>query len=48
MGARGNFGDFEKALNDFAAMALAATDPPADEQKKAYAAVYGKQFRYEF
>lgn len=48
MGARGNFGDFEKALNDFAAMALAATDPPADEQKKACAAVYGKQFRYEF
>jgi hypothetical protein len=48
MGARGNFGDFEKALNDFAAMALAATDPPADEQKKAYAALYGKQFRYEF
>jgi hypothetical protein len=48
MGARGNFGDFEKALNDFAAMALAATDPPADEPKKSYAALYEKQFRYEF
>lgn len=48
MGARGNFGDFEKALNDFAVMALAATSPPADEQKKAYAALYEKQFRYEF
>jgi hypothetical protein len=48
MGARGNFGDFEKALNDFAAMALAATSPPASEEKKAYAALYEKQFRYEF
>jgi hypothetical protein len=48
MGARGNFGDFEKAINDFAAMALAATDPPAGEQKKAYAALYEKQFRNEF
>lgn len=48
MGARGNFGDFEKALNDFTAMALAATDPPAGEEKKAYAALYQKQFRYEF
>jgi hypothetical protein len=48
MGARGNFGDFEKALNDFAAMALAATNPPSHEEKKAYATLYGKQFRYEF
>jgi len=48
MGARGNFGDFEKALNDFAATALAATVPPASEQKKAYAALYEKQFRDEF
>lgn len=48
MGARGNFRDFEKALNDFSAKALAATDPPADELKKAYAALYEKQFRYSF
>jgi hypothetical protein len=48
MGARGNFGDFEKALNDFAAMAMAATTPPADEQRKAFAALYEKQFRYDF
>ena len=48
MGARGNFRDFEKALNDFSAKALAATDPPADELKKAYAVLYEKQFRYSF
>jgi hypothetical protein len=48
MGARGNFRDFEKALNDFSAKALAATDPPADAVKKANASLYEKQFRYEF
>jgi hypothetical protein len=48
MGARGNFGDFDHALNDFTAQALAATDPPADAQKKACAALYSKQFRYDF
>jgi hypothetical protein len=47
-GARGNFRDFEQALNDFSAKALAATDPPADAQKKAFAALYEKQFRFEF
>jgi hypothetical protein len=47
-GARGNFGDFERALNDFTAKALAATEPPADAQKIAYAALYEKQFRYDF
>jgi hypothetical protein len=47
-GACGNFGDFERALNDFTAKALAATEPPADAQKKAYAALYEKQFRYDF
>jgi hypothetical protein len=47
-GARGNFGDFERALNDFTAKALAATEPPADAQKKAYAMLYEKQFRYDF
>ena len=48
MGARGNFGDFAHALSDFTAKALAATDPPADAQKKTYAALYAKQFRYDF
>jgi len=48
MGARGNFGDFEHALGDFATKALATTDPPADAQKKAYANLYAKQFRYDF
>jgi len=48
MGARGNFGDFEHALNDFTSKALAATDPPADAKKKAYATLYAKQFRYDF
>ena len=48
MGARGNFRDFEKALNDFSAKALVATDPPADALKKAFAVLYEKQFRYEF
>jgi hypothetical protein len=48
MGARGNFRDFEKALDDFSAKALASTDPSADGVKKAYAALYEKQFRYEF
>jgi hypothetical protein len=48
MGARGNFGDFERSLADFTAKALAATDPPADDIKKAYAALYEKQFRFDF
>jgi hypothetical protein len=48
MGARGNFRDFEQALHNFSSKALAATDPPADPVKKAYAALYEKQFRYEF
>jgi hypothetical protein len=48
MGARGNFRDFEQALNDFSAKALAASDPPADAVKKACAALYEKQFRFEF
>jgi len=46
MGARKNFRVFEQALEDFTAKALAATDPPADEVKKAYVALYEKQFRY--
>jgi hypothetical protein len=48
MGARGDFRDFESALKDFAAKALADATVPADEEKKAYAALYEKQFRYEF
>jgi hypothetical protein len=48
MGARANFRDFEQALNEFTAKALAATDPPADAVKKAYASLYEKQFRYDF
>jgi hypothetical protein len=48
MGARANFRDFQHALDDFTAKALASTDPPADDVKKAYAALYGKQFRFEF
>ncbi|MGA8143115.1 MAG: hypothetical protein WB987_04410 [Candidatus Acidiferrales bacterium] len=48
MGARANFRDFEQALSNFSAKALAATDPPADEVKVAYAALYAKQFRSSF
>jgi hypothetical protein len=46
--ARADFAAFETALKDFAAKALADAAPPADERKKAYAALYEKQFRYEF
>ncbi|HSV21355.1 MAG TPA: hypothetical protein VLH78_00095 [Candidatus Nanoarchaeia archaeon] len=46
MGARKDFRVFEQALEDFTVKALAATDPPADDVKKAYAALYEKQFRY--
>jgi hypothetical protein len=48
MGANGNFRDFEQAVKSFMAKALAITDPPADELKSAYVALYEKQFRYEF
>jgi hypothetical protein len=48
MGARGNFRDFELAVDEFAEKALAATDPPADGVKNAYARLYRKQFRYIF
>jgi len=48
MGERDNFGDFDNALKNFEAKALAATDPSADDVKKAYAALYEKQFRYDF
>jgi hypothetical protein len=48
MGARGNFSDFEQALKNFEAKALASTDPPADDVTKVYAALYERQFRYAF
>ena len=48
MGATGNFRDFQKALDDFTAKALAATDKRPGTQEAAYAALYEKQFRYDF
>ncbi len=48
MGARGDFGDFEQAVKDFSAKALAVSQPPADAVKIAYANLYEKQFRYAF
>jgi hypothetical protein len=48
MGARGNFGDFQKALDDFTAKALAAANKKPGTVEAAYAALYEKQFRYEF
>jgi hypothetical protein len=48
MGANGNFRDFDQAVKNFTTKALTITDPPAGELKSAYAALYGKQFRYEF
>lgn len=48
MGARGDFGDFERSLQNFETAALANVQPPASKTKKAYAALYEKQFRYAF
>jgi len=48
MGARGNFRDFESALKDFTAKALEETQQSSNVVKTAYAALYEKQFRYEF
>lgn len=48
MGARGNFGDFQKALDDFTAKALAAANKNPGTPAAARAALYQKQFRYEF
>lgn len=48
MGARGDFGDFEKALDAFEVVALRDSQPPAAGVKKAYAALYEKRFRYVF
>lgn len=46
--ARADFSDLEAALKDFTAKALVDAEPAADAQKRAYAALYEKQFRYEF
>jgi hypothetical protein len=46
--ARESFLEFDAALKDFTAKALAAADPPAGALKSAYAALYEKQFRYAF
>jgi hypothetical protein len=48
MGALGNFRDFQKALDDFTAKALAASNKAPGTPEAAYAALYEKQFRYEF
>jgi hypothetical protein len=48
MGARGNFGDFQKALDDFTEKALAAANKQPGTVQAAYAGLYEKQFRYEF
>jgi hypothetical protein len=48
MGARGNFGDFQKALDDFMIKALVAADKQPGTVQAAYAGLYEKQFRYEF
>jgi hypothetical protein len=48
MGVRGNFRDFETALENFTATSLGMAQPPADAVKTAYAALYEKQFRYAF
>jgi hypothetical protein len=46
--ARADFAQFEAALGDFAAKALTDAAPPADDGKRAYVALYEKQFRYGF
>ena len=43
-----NFRTLDSAVKIFVAKALASTDPPADAVKSAYAALYEKQFRYDF
>lgn len=42
------FRNFDQALQAFIEKALAAAEPPADAVKGAYAALYAKQFQYEF
>jgi len=46
--AKRSLQDLTAALDDFTAKGLADSEPPADAVKRAYAALYEKQFRYEF
>jgi hypothetical protein len=46
--ARTSFRGFVVALDDFTSKALADSQPPGDDSKKAYAALYEKEFRYQF
>jgi hypothetical protein len=46
--ARNSFRDLAASLDDFTAKALADSQPPGDAVKKAYAALYEKEFRYQF
>lgn len=48
MGARGNFGDFQNALDALTMKALAASNKQPGTPEAAYAALYEKQFRYQF
>lgn len=48
IGARGNFRDFEKALDDFTSKALGTRNPSKSAETTAYAALYAEQFRYKF
>lgn len=48
MGARGDFRDFQAALDDFTAKALTAANKQPGSTEAAYAGLYQKQFRYEF
>ncbi len=46
--ARADFASFEVALKEFSAKALAEAQPAADSRKRALAALYEEQFRYDF
>ena len=42
------FRNLDQAIQAFSIKALSESEPPADEVKSAYAALYEKQFHYEF
>jgi hypothetical protein len=46
--ALANLKDFQAGIESFTAKTLADVEPPAEPAKTAYAALYEKQFRYEF
>ncbi len=46
--AKADFQDFDKSIQDFSTKVLASAAPPADAVKSALAALYEKQFRYDF